>query len=158
MADVDSLVPHPLNANKHSDKQIALLGKIISFQGFRSPITVSKRSGYIVAGHGRLMAAKAIGLKEVPVDEQDFPNEAAEFAHLTADNKVAELAEHDDAFMIKSAEELGIDDFELLGLSDFKIDLPEINNTSEELDISSFDNFQHECPKCGFEWNDNGTT
>ena len=48
-----STVEHPRNPNKHSDKQIALLAKIIRNQGWRNPIVVSADSGFIVAGHGR---------------------------------------------------------------------------------------------------------
>jgi hypothetical protein len=118
MADVNTLVPHPMNPNKHGERQIEMLAKIIKYQGFRNPIVVSKRSGFIVAGHGRLMAAHKLGLTEVPVDEQDFKDEAAEFSHLIADNKIAELAEHDDSAMIEGIKTLGIEDFELLGLKD----------------------------------------
>ena len=50
--DVVDLVEHPRNPNKHSDKQIALLAKIIRNQGWRNPIVVSADSGFIVAGHG----------------------------------------------------------------------------------------------------------
>jgi hypothetical protein len=50
MEDIASLVPHPQNPNKHPDKQIALLAKIIRHSGWRSPIVISKRSGFIVSG------------------------------------------------------------------------------------------------------------
>ena len=66
--DVVDLVEHPRNPNKHSDKQIALLAKIIRNQGWRNPIVVSADSGFIVAGHGRLMAAKVLNVEQVPVD------------------------------------------------------------------------------------------
>jgi len=93
--DVVDLVPHPRNPNKHSDKQIALLAKIIGNQGWRNPIVVSERSGFIVAGHGRLGAARVLNVEKVPVDLQEFENEAEEYAHLIADNRIAELAEAD---------------------------------------------------------------
>ena len=93
--DVVDLVPHPRNPNKHSDKQIALLAKIIGNQGWRNPIVVSERSGFIVAGHGRLGAARVLNVEKVPVDLQAFENEAEEYAHLIADNRIAELAEAD---------------------------------------------------------------
>lgn len=120
--DIDSLVEHPRNANTHPERQIELLAKIIKHHGFRHPIIVSNRSGFIVAGHGRLAASRLLGLKEVPVDYQDFENEAAEYAFLIADNKIAELAKHDDAKMIEDIKDLEIEDLELLGLDDF--DLP----------------------------------
>ena len=77
------------------DKQIALLAKIIGNQGWRNPIVVSERSGFIVAGHGRLGAARVLNVEKVPVDLQAFENEAEEYAHLIADNRIAELAEAD---------------------------------------------------------------
>jgi len=130
LVDVEKLVPHPLNPNKHGEKQIKMLGKILEFQGWRSPITVSNRSGYIVAGHGRLEAAKMNGYDSVPVDKQDFENEAAEYAHIIADNKIASLAEHDDALMIETIKDLELEemDFELLGLDDFEFKIEEIKD------------------------------
>ena len=93
MRDVVNLVKHPQNPNTHSEQQIELLAKIIQHQGWRNPVVVSERSGFIVAGHGRLMAAEKLGLKQVPVDLQSFDNEADELAHLVADNRIAELSE-----------------------------------------------------------------
>ena len=100
------LVEHPRNPNKHSDKQIALLAKIIRNQGWRNPIVVSADSGFIVAGHGRLMAAKVLNVEQVPVDYQPFDNEAEEYAHLIADNRIAELAEADKSELAKLVREL----------------------------------------------------
>ena len=54
LVDITTLVPNPRNPNRHPDKQIELLAKIIQNQGWRAPITVSTRSGFIVRGHGRL--------------------------------------------------------------------------------------------------------
>lgn len=92
---ISELKPNPLNPNKHPQEQIQALGRIIREGGWRKPITVSTRSGMITAGHGRLMAAQLEELKEAPVDYQEYASEAAEFADLTADNRIAELAETD---------------------------------------------------------------
>lgn len=92
MESVDALVPHPHNPNTHSDAQITVLAKIIKHQGWRNPIKISARSGFITAGHARLAAAKLLGEEVVPVDRQKYKNEADEWADLIADNKVAELA------------------------------------------------------------------
>ena len=76
IVDVTTLVPNPANPNKHPDEQIQLLGRIIrEHNGWRAPITVSNRSGFIVKGHGRLSAALLEGLKEVPVDYQNYASE-----------------------------------------------------------------------------------
>ena len=99
LADITELIANPRNPNKHGDKQIALLAKIIRHQGWRSPVVVSKRSGFIVAGHGRMEAAKLLGVQTVPVDYQDFATEADEWAHLLADNRLAELSDTDGALL-----------------------------------------------------------
>ena len=97
IVDVTALVPNPMNPNTHPDEQIQMLGRIIRepSQGWRNPITVSNRSGFIVKGHGRLSAALLEGLKEVPVDYQNYESEASEYSDLVADNRIAELAEID---------------------------------------------------------------
>ena len=92
---VSDLVPNPRNPNKHGTSQIDMLAKVIRHQGWRSPIVVSKRSGFIVVGHGRLEAAKLLQVETVPVNYQEFATEADEWAHLIADNRIAELADLD---------------------------------------------------------------
>ena len=99
LADVAKLVPNPRNPNTHPDNQIQLLGRIIRQTGWRQPITVSTRSGFIVKGHGRLAAALLEGVKEVPVDYQNYASEAEEYADLVADNRIAELAEIDNKML-----------------------------------------------------------
>lgn len=91
----DSLVGNPKNPNKHPKEQITALAKIIKFQGWRHPIVVSNRSGFVVKGHGRLMAAQELKTEYVPVDFQDYESEASEYADLMADNKIQEFSELD---------------------------------------------------------------
>ena len=158
LVDIHKLQENPKNPNKHPDRQIEMLAKIIDYQGQRSPVVVSKRSGWVVKGHGRLEALRALGWAQVAVDFQDYESEAQEFADMVADNKIAELANHDDNLMIQGIKDLDLEemDFELLGLDDFSIEEKEIKNSSAELDLNEFDGFQHQCPKCGFEWDDSG--
>jgi hypothetical protein len=99
IVDVAKLVPNPKNPNTHPDSQIQLLGRIIRQTGWRQPITVSNRSGFIVKGHGRLAAALLEGFKAVPVDYQNYDSEAQEYADLVADNRIAELAEIDNKLL-----------------------------------------------------------
>lgn len=134
MVDVDLLVANPRNPNKHGEKQIELLAKIMRHQGWRRPIVVSKRSGFIISGHGRLMAAKLNGWTSAPVDRQEYTTEADEYADLVADNKIAELSEHDDSSMIQSIKELGMQDFDfdLLGLADLSFMTAELNGLDEK--------------------------
>lgn len=99
IVDAAKLVPNPKNPNTHPDAQIQALGRIIRQTGWRAPITVSKLSGFIVKGHGRLSAALLEGLREVPVDYQNYTNAAEEYADLVADNRIAELAEIDNKLL-----------------------------------------------------------
>lgn len=91
----DSLVGNPRNPNTHPKEQVEALAKIIKRQGWRHPIVVSNRSGFVVKGHGRLLAAAALGVSHVPVDYQDYESEASEYADLMADNKIQEFSELD---------------------------------------------------------------
>lgn len=122
LADIDLLVPNPKNPNKHPKDQIKLLAKIMAHQGWRSPVVVSNRSGFIVKGHGRLEAAKMNGWDSAPVDRQDYASDADEYADMVADNKIAELSDTDLSMVLKDVLDLGPDfDFDLLGIPDFKL-------------------------------------
>lgn len=120
IVSVDQLRPNPKNPNKHPKDQIEKLGKIIRGNGWRNPITVSTRSGLIVKGHGRLLTAQLEELKEVPVEYQNYESEEAELADLTADNRIAELAEMDSKMLadIFADIDTGAIDFELSGYSE----------------------------------------
>ena len=72
IADINSLKPNPRNPNTHPDSQLRLLAEVIKKTGWRATITVSKLSGLIVKGHGRLYAAQIAGFKKVPVEYQNF--------------------------------------------------------------------------------------
>ena len=117
---IGQLRPNPKNPNKHPHEQIEKLGKIIRGNGWRNPITVSTRSGLIVKGHGRLMTAQLEELKEVPVEYQNYESEEAELADLTADNRIAELAETDRQMLadIFADIDTGAIDFELSGYTE----------------------------------------
>jgi hypothetical protein len=95
LAPIGELRPHPKNPNQHSETQIAMLADLIMTVGWRFPIVVSKRCNYIIAGHARLQAAQRLNLEQVPVDYQDFQDEAQEMIQLLADNKIPELASRD---------------------------------------------------------------
>jgi len=151
LRDTINLTPHPKNPNTHNPKQIELLAKIIDYQGWRNPIVVSTLSGFIVSGHGRLMAAEMLGLDQVPIDLQEFQNEADELAHLVADNKVAELSQIDRSSLADIIGELDTGDFEL-DLTGFSLpDVEELMTATvpedPELETTSRSKC---CPKCGY--------
>ena len=95
LVKVEELIPHPKNPNTHPQSQIKILAQNIRYHGWRHPIVVSKLSGYIVAGHGRLEAAKELGVSIVPVEYQNFASEDNELAVLVGDNRLAELSSLD---------------------------------------------------------------
>jgi ParB-like chromosome segregation protein Spo0J len=95
LVELGELTPNPYNPNTHPPEQITLLAKIIIKTGWRCPVTVSRRSGLMVRGHGRLLAAQAAGMTVAPVDYQDYQSEEEERADLVADNRIPELAELD---------------------------------------------------------------
>jgi len=118
---IKELKPHYANSNKHPKEQIERLAKIIKYQGFRSPIQVSNFSGFIVVGHGRLEAAKQLGLTKVPVSYQDFDNVEQEIAHLNADNAVALWAQIDMTKVEQSIKDFDLDfDTDFLGFDGFE--------------------------------------
>lgn len=120
------LKPHPKNRNKHPDEQIRRLADILDYQGWRYPIKVSRLSGFITSGHGRLMAAKMLGLQEVPVNYQEYESETQEYADLQADNAIALWAELDFSGINADIGDFGPDfDIDLLGIKDFTIDVAE---------------------------------
>lgn len=121
LVDIDTIIENPKNVNVHSKEQIERLAKLIKHSGFRDPLIISKRSGFLICGHGRLICAKKLKLTSVPVIYQDFKDEAEEYQFMVSHNAIASWAELD-LDMIKS-EILSFDDMdiELLGLENFSI-------------------------------------
>lgn len=113
MMALSKLVPNPRNPNTHPEAQIELLAKIIESAGWRHPIVVSKRSGFITKGEGRYLAAQLLKVRSVPVDEQAYATEAEEWADMIADNRLAELSEIDRGTLKDLIAELDTGEFDL---------------------------------------------
>jgi len=123
LVPLHKLVAHPKNPNEHPDEQIKRLSEIIDYQGMRSPIVVSKMSGFITKGHGRLAALRVLGWENAPVDYQEYDDEAQEYADIVADNAIAEWAALDLGKINQDFLELGPDlEIEMLGIKDFVIE------------------------------------
>lgn len=140
LVEIDKILPHPNNRNSHSQKQIEVLAKIIAKVGQRSPIVISKKSGYVVKGHGRLKAIELLGWDKAAVDFQNYESELEEFNDRIADNEIARYSEFDRRGFELDMQDLNIEigdfDFEELGLIDFslieKIELDEDDENKEE--------------------------
>ena len=120
---LNEIKPHPKNPNVHSNDQIERLAALITYQGFRVPIIVDQDSGFIVAGHGRLLAAIKLGLEKVPIIKQKFKDEDQIFAFLVSDNAIGEWDPMDLALINMEVENLGPDfDIDMLGIKNFEIE------------------------------------
>lgn len=133
LVKTDDLKPHPRNPNTHPKEQVELLAKVILQTGWRSPVVVSKRSGFVVKGHGRLAAAVHAGFESVPVDLQDYESEEQELADLVADNRIAELAEMDGKMLDGILVDLHGLDFDM-GLAGFDEWAPDVEETTGKTD------------------------
>ena len=92
---VGELTPYMRNARTHSDEQIDQVAASIKEFGFTNPILLDGDKS-IIAGHGRLLAAKKIGMNQVPTITLDHMTEAQKRAYIIADNKLALNAGWDD--------------------------------------------------------------
>src|SRR5262245_59370093 len=116
---LDRLIPYARNARTHSEAQIAQIAASIVEFGFTNPILVDSTDG-ILAGHGRLLAARKLKLDLVPVVILDHLTENQKRAYILADNKLAENAGWDDEMLRLELEALNQDGFNLqmIGFSD----------------------------------------
>ena len=118
LVDIEKLVPYVNNARTHSSDQINKLRSSIREFGFINPVIIDKDYG-VIAGHGRIMAAKEEGIKEVPCVFADHLNEAQKKAYILADNRMALDAGWDEELLrveIESLEDYGFN-VELTGFS-----------------------------------------
>ena len=117
MVKVADIVPYVKNAKKHPDNQVDYIANSIKEFGFRQPLVIDK-DNVIVIGHGRLMAAKKLGMAEVPALYADDLTEAQINALRLADNKTNE-SEWDFSILDTELDDLSLD----FDMSDFGFDL-----------------------------------
>lgn len=108
---VTRLIPYARNARTHSDTQVAQIAASIREFGFNNPVLVDSDSG-IVAGHGRVLAARKLGLEEVPVIVLPHLSELEKRAYILADNRLAEAAGWDEEMLRLELEALAGEDFD----------------------------------------------
>src|SRR3984893_11711408 len=109
---LEKLIPYPRNPRTHSDAQVAQIAASIATFGFNNPILVDTKAG-IIAGHGRLLAARKLQLAEVPVIVLDHLTEAQKRAYILADNQLALNAGWDDTLLAAELAALQEEDFNL---------------------------------------------
>jgi hypothetical protein len=120
---VTDLIPYIANSRTHSDAQVAQIAASIKEFGWTNPILVSGDDS-IIAGHGRLMAARKLGMEEVPVIVLDHLSKSQQRALVIADNQLALNAGWNMDMLKAEIEDLQLDDFDLdfLGFDDKFLD------------------------------------
>lgn len=137
------LIPYVNNARTHSEQQILQIAASIKEFGFNSPVLVDGDNG-IIAGHGRVMAAKKLGLDEVPTIELKHLTKTQKKAYILADNRLALNSSWDNDLLALELGELSDDGFNLdllgfdvdeLGIDGFEADeveMPELRSGNKE--------------------------
>lgn len=124
---VDSLKPYSKNARKHSEKDIQAIINSIEEFGFDDPIGIWSDKNIIVEGHGRLLAAKRLGMEEVPCIRLDHLTDEQRKAYALAHNKTAELSKWFDELLQAELTDIENIDMELFGF-----DLDSLKEKEEE--------------------------
>jgi hypothetical protein len=122
---VSSLVPHKRNARTHSKRQIGQIARSIEEFGFNNPVLVDAKNR-IIAGHGRVEAARSLGLETIPAIRLEHLNETQLRAYVIADNRLAELSGWDHEILA----------IELQGLTDL---LPDFDVTLTGFEMGDID-------------------
>lgn len=133
---INRLQPYERNARLHSTEQVAQLAASITEFGFVNPILVDGKDG-IIAGHGRLAAAKELALEYVPVVVLDHLSQAQRKAYVLADNRLAENAEWDEKLLQEELVGLDLQNFDLSLLGWNEEELAEIMAVDLEDETSS---------------------
>jgi ParB-like chromosome segregation protein Spo0J len=156
---VDSLIPYVNNSRTHSDEQVAQIAASIKEFGWTNPILIDGENG-IIAGHGRLLAARKLGYKDVPTIELADLTETQKKAYIIADNKLALNAGWDDEVLKIEIADLLADGFTLsvLGFDTNELqkllDVPDFEPATED-DQGKLDELDPKwiaCPHCGKEF------
>lgn len=132
---VGELVPYARNSRTHSDAQVAQIAASIREFGFLNPIIVDGDSG-IIAGHGRVLAARLLGLDTLPCIEAAHLTEAQRKAYVLADNQIALNAGWDNELLRVELGELGELGFDL-ALTGFSLEEIESLNVDPEPEVDS---------------------
>jgi ParB-like chromosome segregation protein Spo0J len=156
--EVSKLIPYANNSRTHDDAQVAQLAASIKEFGFRNPILVDGVG--IIAGHGRLMAARKLGLEKVPTLDCSDMTEIQKKAYIIADNKLALNSGWDTELLSLEISQLDTDGFnlELLGFNADELSsfINGVNfDAATEDDQGKLDELEPKwvnCPHCGKEF------
>jgi ParB-like chromosome segregation protein Spo0J len=157
--NVTDLIPYARNSRTHSDEQVAQIAASIKEFGWTNPILTDGDNG-LIAGHGRLLAARKLGHKQVPTIELTGLTDTQKKAYIIADNKLALNAGWDDEMLKIEIADLLADGFTLsvLGFDTDELqkllDVPDFEPATED-DQGKLDELDPKwiaCPHCGKEF------
>jgi ParB-like chromosome segregation protein Spo0J len=155
---VADLIPYARNARTHSDEQVAQIAASIREWGWTTPVLIDEAGG-IIAGHGRVMAARKLALTDVPVVVAAGWSDAQKRAYVLADNKLALNAGWDSAMLANELRGLEGFDLSLIGFNSGELaavfDVPNFAPGTED-EQGKLDQLAPkivQCPHCGQEYN-----
>lgn len=157
---INEIKEYDKNSRVHSELQVKQISESMKAFGFLMPVLIQENE--ILAGHGRIMAAKLLELSYVPFISASNLSEAQKKAFIIADNKIAANGGWDDD-ILKSELEFLKDlqfDLDLTGFEEKEItklletEEKEYGKKNVEFQASDFQSFEHKCPKCGFEYDE----
>ena len=128
---IEALIPYINNSRKHSDEQVAQIAASIKEFGWTNPILVDGNNG-LIAGHGRLLAARKLGMDKVPTIELSHLSDIQKKALIIADNKLALNSDWDNELLMLELKELDSTDFDLSVLGFDQDELDALLNPIEE--------------------------
>lgn len=138
LVPIEKLVPYANNARTHSAEQILKLRSSLQEFGFINPVIIDKNFG-IIAGHGRVMAAKAEGITEIPCVLVDYLTEAQKKAYILADNRLALDADWDEEVLKLEIESLKEMDFDISPIGFDDVELENFSFEDKEVADDNFD-------------------
>lgn len=159
---IADLLPYPNNAKMHSDEQITKIAASIKEFGFNNPVLIDQDGG-IIAGHGRIEAARKLNMQDAPTITLAHLSEAQKKAYILADNRLAEVGSEWDLDLVsielEQIAELDLD-INMTGFDFSFIDHPEFDPATEE-EQGSLGELQPkyiECPHCKTVFDSNDET
>ena len=155
---VDDLIPYATNSRTHSSEQVAQIAASMVEFGWTNPVLIDTR-GTIVAGHGRVMAARKLGMETIPCIRLGHLSPGQVRAYIIADNKLALNAGWDDEMLKAELDILKEEGFDLRLTGFSEDEMSQLFNEVVEPEPPSDFNEAGEnietdfrCPKCSYEW------
>lgn len=154
IVDIEGLVPDPMNARLHPDRNLDSIKASLNLYGQLKALVVRKGTNVVIAGNGTLEAAKALGWTKIAANFEEFESDAAAAGYGLADNRTAELAKWDfetvariDKLLADAGHGMvgwSLDELEVLRMADWTPPPEQFPEVGEGIET------EHACPRCGY--------